>query len=63
MQTDITVPLKVAADPASVAALYKSAASIRLPPPDQLAAFRDLVVGARSGKAQVTQETSEVRHR
>ncbi|OCH95277.1 hypothetical protein OBBRIDRAFT_767998 [Obba rivulosa] len=58
-KTDISAALNAGTDPASVAALYKPADSIKMPPPAQLAAFRDLVVGARFGKVQVTQEVSE----
>ncbi|KZT66826.1 hypothetical protein DAEQUDRAFT_694992 [Daedalea quercina L-15889] len=58
-KTDISVPLRVERTPAGIATLYKPAESIRMPDAERLAAFRDLVVGARSGKMQVSAETSE----
>ncbi|KAI8998908.1 putative alanine racemase-domain-containing protein [Trametes punicea] len=58
-KTDLNVPLRVSTTPAVVAALYKPAEEVRLPSEEKLAAFRDLVVGARSGKVQVPETTSE----
>ncbi|KAH9951487.1 mini-chromosome maintenance replisome factor-domain-containing protein [Amylocystis lapponica] len=58
-KTDLSVPLKYAASPAAVSSLYKPVEDIVLPPPAQLEAFRDLVVGARAGKVGVCEETSE----
>ncbi|KAI0332090.1 hypothetical protein GY45DRAFT_1360443 [Cubamyces sp. BRFM 1775] len=58
-RTDLNVPLRASASPADVAALYKPADEVKLPPAERLAAFRDLVVGARSGKVQVPEATSE----
>ena len=59
-RTDLNVPLRASSSPADVAALYKPADEVKLPPADRLAAFRDLIVGARSGKVQVPEATSEV---
>ncbi|KAJ8481423.1 hypothetical protein ONZ51_g5994 [Trametes cubensis] len=58
-RTDLNVPLRASSSPADVAALYKPADEVKLPPADRLAAFRDLIVGARSGKVQVPEATSE----
>ncbi|KAH9901638.1 mini-chromosome maintenance replisome factor-domain-containing protein [Cubamyces lactineus] len=58
-RTDLNVPLRASTSPADVAALYKPADEIKLPPAEKLVAFRDLVVGARSGKVQVPEPTSE----
>ena len=46
--------------PEAIVTLYKPAESIKMRDPELLSAFRDLVVGARSGKVQVSAETSEV---
>ncbi len=46
--------------PEAVSKLYKTADAISLPPPEKLAAFRDLVVGAQQGKVHVSVATSEV---
>ena len=59
-KTELNIPLRAPTDPAAVAALYKPADQIRMPSREQLAAFRDLVVGARCGKVQVPESTSEV---
>ncbi|KAI0811039.1 putative alanine racemase-domain-containing protein [Irpex lacteus] len=56
-KTDIVIPLK--ADTASSSSLYKSASDITLPDVEDLKAFRDLVVGSRAGKVQVTEATSQ----
>ncbi|KAI0637270.1 mini-chromosome maintenance replisome factor-domain-containing protein [Trametes polyzona] len=58
-RTDLNVPLKAPTTPAAIASLYKPAEEVTLPSADKLAAFRDLVVGARSGKVQVPEDTSE----
>ncbi|KAI9056684.1 hypothetical protein FKP32DRAFT_1598956 [Trametes sanguinea] len=58
-RTDLNVPLRVPATPDGVALLYKPAEEVKLPSPEKLAAFRDLIVGARSGKVQVPDTTSE----
>ncbi|KAI1790741.1 mini-chromosome maintenance replisome factor-domain-containing protein [Ganoderma leucocontextum] len=58
-RTELNVPLQTRTDSAAVAALYKPADQIRMPPREKLYAFRDLVVGARCGKVVVPQETSE----
>ncbi|KAI0362760.1 hypothetical protein OH77DRAFT_1585098 [Trametes cingulata] len=58
-KTDLNVPLRAPTTPGAVAALYKPADEVKLPPAEKLAAFRDLVVGARVGKVQVPVETSE----
>ncbi|KAH9925300.1 putative alanine racemase-domain-containing protein [Fomitopsis serialis] len=57
--TDINIPLRAAKSPQAVAKLYKPAESITMPDPERLAAFRDLIAGARSGRVQVNEETSE----
>ncbi|PCH38721.1 hypothetical protein WOLCODRAFT_115930, partial [Wolfiporia cocos MD-104 SS10] len=58
LQTDICVPLQ--GTPTDMAGrYYKPGESVRLPPPEKLAAFRNLVVGARAGKVKVSEETSE----
>ncbi|GJE86827.1 mini-chromosome maintenance complex-binding protein [Phanerochaete sordida] len=54
-RTDLTVPLRPAAD----ARLYKPRAEVALPEATKLAAFRDLVVGAQQGKVQVSAAISE----
>ena len=59
-KTELNIPLRARTDPAGIAKLYKPADHIRMPPQETLAAFRDLVVGARCGKVQVSEETSEV---
>ncbi|KAH9946368.1 mini-chromosome maintenance replisome factor-domain-containing protein [Epithele typhae] len=58
-KTQLSVPLGVPHDPEVVSRLYKSKEQVRMPPPATLAAFRDLVVGARCGKVQVPEATSE----
>ncbi|KAI0713283.1 mini-chromosome maintenance replisome factor-domain-containing protein [Earliella scabrosa] len=58
-KTELNIPLRAPTDPAGIATLYKPADQIRMPPQETLAAFRDLVVGARCGKVQVSEETSE----
>ncbi|OJT14187.1 Mini-chromosome maintenance complex-binding protein [Trametes pubescens] len=58
-RTDLNVPLRAPTTPAAISALYKPADEVRLPSADKLAAFRDLVVGARGGKVQVPEATSE----
>lgn len=60
-RTDLNVPLRAPTTPAAISALYKPADEVKLPSADKLAAFRDLVVGARGGKVQVPEATSEVR--
>ncbi|KAI0798102.1 mini-chromosome maintenance replisome factor-domain-containing protein [Abortiporus biennis] len=56
-KTDIIVPLKPqSTEPSN---LYKSTEEINLPPPEELAAFRDWIVGARSGKIQITEDVSK----
>lgn len=60
-ETELNVPLRAPRGPAGVAALYKPANQVKSPSPEKLAAFRDLVVGARCGKVQVPDATSEVR--
>lgn len=59
-QTDFCIPLKAPTSPFTAAAMYKPAECIAMPPPEKLAAFRDLVVGGRCGKVRVSEETSEV---
>ncbi|KAI0085418.1 mini-chromosome maintenance replisome factor-domain-containing protein [Irpex rosettiformis] len=56
-KTDIVIPLKF--DPESLSTLYKPASDILLPDVKELEAFRDLVVGSRAGKVQVTEATSQ----
>ncbi|KAL7283147.1 LOW QUALITY PROTEIN: hypothetical protein ACG7TL_002573 [Trametes sanguinea] len=58
-RTDLNVPLRVPTNPDGVAALYKPAEEVKLPSAERLAAFRDLIVGARGGKVQVPETTSE----
>ncbi|KAI0371789.1 hypothetical protein BV20DRAFT_965065 [Pilatotrama ljubarskyi] len=58
-KTDLNVPLRAPTTPTAVAALYKPADELKLPSAEKLAAFRDLVVGARVGKVQVPEATSE----
>ncbi|KAH9857792.1 putative alanine racemase-domain-containing protein [Lenzites betulinus] len=58
-RTHLNVPLRAPTTPEGIAALYKPTDEIALPSAEKLAAFRDLVVGARSGKVQVSDETSE----
>ncbi|RPD65834.1 hypothetical protein L227DRAFT_493226 [Lentinus tigrinus ALCF2SS1-6] len=58
-RTDFNIPLCAPNDSAAVAALYKPADQIKMPSPEKLATFRDLVVGARCGKVQVPEATSE----
>ena len=57
---ELNVPLKAPTDPASVAALYKPKDALKMPPKEKLDAFRNLIVGARCGKVQVPEATSEV---
>ncbi|KAI0075471.1 hypothetical protein K474DRAFT_1664215 [Panus rudis PR-1116 ss-1] len=57
-RTDLVVPLRPQTSAANVN-LYKPASSINMPPPQRLTAFRDLIVGAQSGKVQVSEATSE----
>jgi hypothetical protein len=40
--------------------LYKSAKEVKMPPERKLAAFRDLVLGARTARISVNESTSEV---
>ncbi|KIP01863.1 hypothetical protein PHLGIDRAFT_79981, partial [Phlebiopsis gigantea 11061_1 CR5-6] len=54
-RTDLSVALR----PAAGARLYKPAADVATPPPATLAAFRDLVVGAQTGKVHVGETTAE----
>ncbi|TFK86067.1 hypothetical protein K466DRAFT_551065 [Polyporus arcularius HHB13444] len=56
---ELGIPLRAPTDPAAIAALYKPADQIKMPSRDKLASFRDLVVGARCGKVQVPEATSE----
>ncbi|CCM03825.1 uncharacterized protein FIBRA_05974 [Fibroporia radiculosa] len=56
-KTDLSYPIRTT--PAGRASLYKLEDDVVLPPPARLAAFRDFVVGARSGKVQVDEATSE----
>ncbi|KAI0928219.1 hypothetical protein AcW2_004299 [Taiwanofungus camphoratus] len=58
-KTDFCIPLKAPTSPFTAAAMYKPAECIAMPPPEKLAAFRDLVVGGRCGKVRVSEETSE----
>ncbi|KAI0781236.1 mini-chromosome maintenance replisome factor-domain-containing protein [Trametes elegans] len=58
-KTDLNIPLRTPTTPSAIAGLYKPADEVKLPLPDKLAAFRDLIVGARSGKVQVSDATSE----
>ncbi len=57
---ELDIPLRAPTDPAAIAALYKPADQIKMPSRGKLASFRDLVVGARCGKVQVPEATSEV---
>ena len=59
-KSELNVILNTPSDPAMVSALYKPREELRMPAPDKLAAFRDLIVGARCGKVQVPEATSEV---
>lgn len=59
-KSELSVTLKAPIDSSSVAALYKSKEELRMPSQEKLSAFRDLVVGARGGKVQVPEATSEV---
>ncbi|CDO77853.1 hypothetical protein BN946_scf185032.g5 [Trametes cinnabarina] len=58
-RTDLNVPLRAPITPEVIAALYKPAEQVRLPSAEKLAAFRDLIVGARNGKVHVSEATSE----
>ncbi|PIL23726.1 hypothetical protein GSI_13476 [Ganoderma sinense ZZ0214-1] len=58
-RTVLNVPLRAPTDPAAIAALYKPADEVRVPSREKLDAFRDLVVGARCGKVDVPEKTSE----
>ncbi|KAI0747846.1 mini-chromosome maintenance replisome factor-domain-containing protein [Daedaleopsis nitida] len=58
-KAELNIPLRAPADPVGVAALYKPADQVQLPSPEKLAAYRDLVVGARCGKVSVPERTSE----
>ncbi|KAF9810959.1 hypothetical protein IEO21_06763 [Rhodonia placenta] len=58
-RTNISVPLTAPKDPEAIARLYKPVEDINLPSAERLAAFRDLLVGARAGKVHVSEETSE----
>ncbi|KAL6309164.1 mini-chromosome maintenance replisome factor-domain-containing protein [Sparassis latifolia] len=58
-KTDLCVPLNAPHTPAATSVLYKPASSIIRPPPAQLAAFRALILGARTGRVAVSEETSE----
>ena len=61
-QTDITVPLQPKFSTAEeISKLYKPSQGISSPPAEKLAAFRDLIIGARQGKVRVSETTSEVR--
>ena len=59
-QTDITVALTIPSTPSSISNLYKPIGNVQMPSEDRLAAFRDLIVGGRSGKVVVPETTSEV---
>lgn len=61
-RTHLNIPLRAPTTPEGIAALYKPTDEIASPSAEKLAAFRDLVVGARSGKVQVSDETSEVHY-
>ncbi|KAI0269853.1 mini-chromosome maintenance replisome factor-domain-containing protein [Gloeopeniophorella convolvens] len=54
-QTDITLPF----NPSASSDLYKSESDVKLPPADQLGAFRRLILGAKTGKIEVTEAVSE----
>ncbi|TCD63889.1 hypothetical protein EIP91_004798 [Steccherinum ochraceum] len=58
-KTDLTVSLNVPDTPASSSKLYKPKESMQMPSTEQLATFRDYVVGARCGKITVSESTSE----
>lgn len=59
-KTDLNVPLRSPPTSATeVSNLYKPAQNIQMPSEETLARFRDVVVGARGGKVQVPESTSE----
>ncbi|KAI0646777.1 mini-chromosome maintenance replisome factor-domain-containing protein [Trametes meyenii] len=58
-KTDLNVPLTAPTTTSGIARLYKPPNEVVLPSADKLAIFRDLVVGARCGKVQVAETTSE----
>lgn len=58
-QTDLSIPLVSEAITADPSVLYRAAEAITLPPDEDMAAFRDLVIGAQSGKVQVSESVSE----
>ncbi|THH20559.1 hypothetical protein EW146_g833 [Bondarzewia mesenterica] len=55
LKTDITVPFEASRN----SNLYKRKSMITLPPPEKLAAFRRLVLSAKTGKIEVGETTSE----
>jgi hypothetical protein len=66
VQTDLNVRLDPSLTMGNEAAtvelqskLYKPASAIRLPPAEQLAQFRDLIIGARGARLSVDATTSE----
>ncbi|KAI0061668.1 hypothetical protein BV25DRAFT_1992016 [Artomyces pyxidatus] len=54
-KTDFTLPL----DSPTSNEFYKTASEIRLPPAETLAAFRQLIVSAKTGKIEVGESTSQ----
>ncbi|KAH8102871.1 mini-chromosome maintenance replisome factor-domain-containing protein [Cristinia sonorae] len=57
-KTDITVPLTITTTTNDTPNLYKPKHAIRLPSDSQLAAFRNLILGARTAKVEVTDTIS-----
>ncbi|ETW81835.1 hypothetical protein HETIRDRAFT_417895 [Heterobasidion irregulare TC 32-1] len=55
LKTDVTVPLR----PSGSSNLYKPNSQVVLPSLEKLASFRRLILGARFGKIEVGQQTSE----
>ncbi|KZT03570.1 uncharacterized protein LAESUDRAFT_729151 [Laetiporus sulphureus 93-53] len=57
-KTDLILPLRSIDSPLAAGRLYRSPQIVSLPSPERLAAFRNLIVGARVGDVQVNEETS-----
>ncbi|KAF9505973.1 hypothetical protein BS47DRAFT_1399926 [Hydnum rufescens UP504] len=58
VETDVNVPLRPTLE-SSRFALYKAADRIRLPAPEKLRRFRELIGGAKTGKVTVGDDVSE----
>lgn len=58
LQTSLNIPLRL--NISDTRSIYKSSANIKLPPPDKLAQFRQLVGGAKVGSVTIGEATGEV---